>query len=396
MYDENISYEWGDNESEVTAKDLFGDDDDNSSTEEVETEETDENGEPENKKKKNEERFIENVTDLDWDDDGESDSSSETNYNEEESNEDANIEEGAFSDLLTHCKENSMPEIEDEQIKNCNSVEDLNEILQSIVEKRLDEETKAVRDAYRAHQDPNGINTIKNTISFLDNVTEEYLEDEDDQRAADLRKNIIIDYYMKKGSSRDEAEDEYNDIFTDGKEVERAKKFLPKVKDMYKSQLKSIQDDINKTLEEEKTKQEEEIKSFKKAILEEKTAFGELDINKETKNKIFDYATKPVHKDPKDPKKFYTELDWQIMQNPVEWKKLMALVGVITDGGKNLNNIAKVMANKEVKKEYKNIANKLKNGNFRNGSMKLVGEYDSQDRPKYDNRGRELVYGDRF
>lgn len=396
MYDENISYEWGDNESEVTAKDLFGDDDDNSSTEEVETEETDENGEPENKKKKNEERFIENVTDLDWDDDGESDSSSETNYNEEESNEDANIEEGAFSDLLTYCKENSMPEIEDEQIKNCNSVEDLNEILQSIVEKRLDEETKAVRDAYRAHQDPNGINTIKNTISFLDNVTEEYLEDEDDQRAADLRKNIIIDYYMKKGSSRDEAEDEYNDIFTDGKEVERAKKFLPKVKDMYKSQLKSIQDDINKTLEEEKTKQEEEIKSFKKAILEEKTAFGELDINKETKNKIFDYATKPVHKDPKDPKKFYTELDWQIMQNPVEWKKLMALVGVITDGGKNLNNIAKVMANKEVKKEYKNIANKLKNGNFRNGSMKLVGEYDSQDRPKYDNRGRELVYGDRF
>ena len=201
---------------------------------------------------------------------------------------------------------------------------------------------------------------------------------------------------MKKGSTKEEALEEYQEIYDAGKEIEKSKKLLPKVKDEYSKQYKSIQDNINRTIEEEKQKQEEEVKNFKKAILEEKTAFGDLDINKDTKNKIFEYATKPTHKDPKDPKKFYTELDWQIMQNPIEWKKMMALVGVITDNGKNLNNIAKVLANKEVKKEYKNIASKLKNGNFRSGNMKLVGEYDTQNRPKYDNRGRELVYCDRF
>ena len=116
-----------------------------------------------------------------------------------------------------------------------------------------------------------------------------------------------------------------------------------------------------------------------------------MEINKETKNKIFEYATKPTHKDPNNPKKFYSELDWQIIQNPFEWKKMMALVGVITDNGKNLNNIAKIMANKEVKKEYKNIANKLKNGSFGNsGNMKFLGEYEKS--PRYNKNGELLHY----
>ena len=397
MFENNVSYNWEDPNGEITAKDLFGDDDDNEVIEENQEAEDENEDEESKKKKKKEPTFIDNVSELDWDDDDENDEVDDSNQEDDSNNdEQSEDEEGAYSDLLKYLQDGAIPEITDEQIKSCNSGEDLSEIIQSVVEQRLDEETKAIRDAYRAHQDPNGLNTIKNTIAYLDNITDEYLEDEDDKGAAELRKNIIIDYYMKKGSTKEEALDEYSEIYDAGKEIEKAKKLLPKVKDEYSKQYKSIQDNINRTIEEEKQKQEEEIKNFKKAILEEKTAFGDLDINKETKNKIFDYATKPTHKDPKDPKKFYTELDWQIMQNPIEWKKMMALVGVITDNGKNLNNIAKVLANKEVKKEYKNIASKLKNGNFRSGSMKLVGEYDTNDRPKYDNRGRELVYGDRF
>lgn len=372
--DGNVSFDWDDDGNNgVSFADFI---DDNEKSKESKNEEKSEGVE----EKKDE--FFENA-----DDDSEDVSfkdfidDTSSKENEDEDDED-NV--GEFSDFLKYAKDTSFPEIEDEQIKNCNSIDDLNEVIQSVVEKRLDEETKAIRDALRAHQDPNGINTIKSTIQFLDNVTDEYLKDEDDTRAADLRHNIIIDYYMKKGSTRDEAEEEYKDIFTDGNEVEKAIKLLPKVKDLYKNQLKDIQNNINKTIEEEKIRQEEEIKNFKKAIIEEKTAFGDLDINKETKNKIFEYATKPAHKDPNDPKKFYTELDWQIMQNPIEWKKMMALVGVITDGGKNLNNIAKMMANKEVKKEYNNLANSLRNGNFKGGNMTLVGEYKRKSKHKSD------------
>lgn len=393
MYDNNVSYDWADApETELTANDFFDDDDSEESVKE--TRDFGDEEDPNNEKQKEETKFIDNVSELDWDDDDEGESNNPEDLSSDKNDEE--VEEGAYSDFLKYCKENSIPEIDDEQIKNCNTVDDLSEVIQSVVEKRLDEETKAIRDAYRAHQDPNGLSTVKNTIAYLNSVTEDDLENENDQGAANLRHNLIIDYYMKKGSTKEEAEEEYKDIYNDGKEIEKAKKILPKVIDLYKKQLSDIQNNINKTIEEEKKIQEEEIRNFKKAILEEKTAFGDLDINKETKNKIFDYATKPVHKDPNDPKKFYTELDWQIMQNPVEWKKMMALVGVITDGGKNLNNIAKMIANKEVKKEYKNIANKLKNGNFKGGNMKLTGEYLDNSRPKYDSRGRELVYGDRF
>lgn len=376
----NVAFEWGDEENDGVSFKDFLDDGISEKKKEKEEDEDDE------RKIDKDDEFFENddensnVSFKDFIDEG--DEPKEDEDEKEDTDEDS---EGEFSDFLKYCKENALPEIEDEQIKNCKSVDDLNEIIQSVVEKRLDEETKAARDAMRAHQDPNGINTIKNTINFLDNVTDDYLENEDDERAAELRKNIIIDYYMKKGSTKEEALEEYQEIYDAGKEVEKSKKLLPKVKDEYNKQLKSIQDNINKTLEEEKKAQEEEIANFKKAILEEKTAFGDLDINKETKNKIFDYATKPAHKDPKDPKKFYTELDWQIMQNPIEWKKMMALVGVITDGGKNLNNIAKVLANKEVKKEQKNIANSLRNGNFKGGNMNLAGEYKSK-------KGERLYY----
>ena len=388
MFNENgVSFDWGESPDnvELTGKDFFGEDDEEETASETQEENSESNEENEQGGYENETKFIDNVKEY-FDDDESEDSNEEVEESDESEGQDAD-----YSDFLTYLKENSIPEIEDEQIKNCKTADDLSEIIQSVVEKRLDDETKAIRDSQNAGVDYTELNTAKNNLDFL-NVRKDEIISAEGEEADAMRKNLLLYYFNIKGYDKDVAEAEVADIFEDGKEIDKLKRFLPEMVRFNEAKIKDFNRRIEENLENQKKQQEEELGKFKKEILEEKTAFGDLDINAETKKKIFEYATKPAHKDPNNPKQFYTELDWQIKQNPFEWKKLMALVGVITDGGKNLNNIAKMMANKEVKKEYKNIANSLKNGNFRNGSMKLTGEYDSKGRKKYNSKGQELVY----
>ena len=388
MFNENgVSFDWGESPDnvELTGKDFFGEDEEETTTSETQEEENSESNDEGEQGYVNETRFIDNV--KEYFDDDESDDSNE----EGEESDDSEGQDADYSDFLTYLKENSIPEIEDEQIKNCKTADDLSEIIQSVVEKRLDDETKAIRDSKNAGVDYTELNTAKNNLDFLNVRKDEILSAEGEEADA-MRRNLLLYYFNIKGYDKDVAEAEVEDIFTDGKEIEKLKRFLPEMVRFNEAKIKDFNRRMEENLENQKKQQEEELGRFKKEILEEKTAFGDLDINAETKKKIFEYATKPTHKDPDNPKQFYTELDWQIKQNPFEWKKLMALVGVITDGGKNLNNIAKMMANKEVKKEYKNIANSLKNGNFRNGNMKLTAEYDSKGRKKYNSKGQELIY----
>lgn len=393
MLNENgLSFEWGDeNEGVNSLADLLDDNDDAVETEKEEK--VPEKGEDEffegNELKGKEGSLRELLDDDSFEDDGNSNSDKEESENNERI---SNDNDSPYSDFLKYLQDGAMPEITDEQIKSCKDGDDLSEILQSVVEKRLDDETKAIRDSRNAGVDYTELNTAKGNLEFLNNRKEDILSAEGDEADA-MRKNLLMYYFNIKGYDQNVAEEEVNDIFTDGKEIDKLKRYLPEMIKFNENKIKEFNKKVEDNLENQKKQQEEELEKFKKEILDEKTAFGDLEINRETKNKIFEYATKPTHKDPNEPNKFYTELDWQIKQNPFEWKKLMALVGVITDGGKNLNNIAKVMANKEVKKEYKNITNKLKNGNFgaSGGNMRLVAEYD-MEKPKYNKNGERIYY----
>lgn len=393
MLNENeLSFEWGDeNETGGSLADFLNDDgEEEQETERKKEKESDDDDSKNNEFFERNEKKDQDVSLRDMLDDSDDNDESEDNDSDKTEETKANSD-SPYSDFLKYMQNGTMPEITDEQIANCQSPEDLSEIMQSVVEKRLDDETKAARDSKNAGIDYTELNVAKDNINYLNSLTDDIIAAEGDD-ADNMRRNLLMYYFNIKGYTKELAEEEVKDIFEDGKDVDKLKRYLPEMIKFNEGKIKDFNKKVEESLENKKKQQEEELSKFKKEILEEKTAFGDLDINESTKKKIFEYATKPTHKDPNNPKQFYTELDWQIMQNPFEWKKLMALVGVITDGGKNLNNIAKMMANKEVKKEYKKIANGLKNGNFGgNGNMKLTGEYD-MGKPKYNKNGERLYY----
>lgn len=57
-------------------------------------------------------------------------------------------------------------------------------------------------------------------------------------------------------------------------------------------------DDAKKEEEKELKRQEEQAKKLKTSIFEDKELFGEVNIDKNTRKRIYDNISKPVYKDP--------------------------------------------------------------------------------------------------
>ena len=71
----------------------------------------------------------------------------------------------------------------------------------------------------------------------------------------------------------------------------------------YDSLIKEAKDNENKLIRE----REAQTASLKKSILEEKELFGDLEVDKNTRQKIFDNIVKPVYKD-SETGQYYTAL----------------------------------------------------------------------------------------
>ena len=199
-----------------------------------------------------------NEEDNDIDDNEDFDKQS--NYSESES---------PFSDFLKYCKDNSIPEIDEEQIKNCKTVDDLSEIIQSVVEKRLDDETKAIRDSQIAGVDYSELNVAKNNIEYLKNKEEDILSAEGED-IDNIRKNLLMYYFNIKGYEQEIAEEEVQDIFDSGKEIEKLKRYLPEMVKFNENKIKSFNKNLEDRIENQKRilKDSEKKSSTRKLLLE--------------------------------------------------------------------------------------------------------------------------------
>jgi hypothetical protein len=121
--------------------------------------------------------------------------------------------------------------------------------------------------------------------------------------------------------------------------------------------------------EKERRKQAE---TLKKSILEDKQVFGELQLDKATRQKIFDNISKPVYRD-KETNELYTALQKYEMDNKVDFLKNVGLIFTLTDGFKNLDGLVKSKVRKEVKKGLRELEHTLNNTSRNSdGSYKFV------------------------
>lgn len=315
----------------------------------------------------------------------------------QEDKEDTNLKEDKgtspknnfYSSIAKALKEDGVfPDLDDETANNIKAPEDFADVIEKQIKARLDEKQQKIDAALSAGVEPSEIRRYENTLSYLNSLQDNAITDESDQGET-LRKQLIYQDFINRGYSKERAQREVQKSFNAGTDIDDAKEALSSNKEYFQSSydslIKEAQEEEKKELQERK----EQAEKLKKSILDDNKIFGEIQVDKATRQKVFDNISKPVYKDP-DTGELYTALQKYEMDNRTDFLKNVGLLYTLTDGFKNIDSLVKGKVNKEVKKGLRELEHTINNtSRTSDGNLKFVSGVDD-DPESFISKGWDL------
>lgn len=273
-----------------------------------------------------------------------------------------------YSSIAKACKDDDvLPELEELDVESCKSSDDFAELLNRVVDQRVDARTKRVEDALSAGLAPQQVNNFEKILNSFESITEEKLTAEGEE-GDNLRKQLMLLDYKNKGFSEERALRYIKQSFDAGTEIEDAKEALASNKKFYKEQYDGVIAEGQKVQKEQKEKVRKQSEALKKSILEDKNIFGEVEVDQKTRQKIYDNISKPKHKT--EDGTFLTELQKYQEEHHTDFLKYFGFFYTMTDGFTNFDSLIKGKVTKEVNKSLKELENRI-NSASRNSSGQL-------------------------
>lgn len=266
--------------------------------------------------------------------------------------------------------------LDDEAIDKVNDADSFAEAMDAEINARLDEETRRVKEALDADVPANSIRQWEAVISRLDAINEDTLSEETEQ-SSKLRQNLIYQDYINRGFSKERAAREVKRSVESGNDVEDAKEALESTKQFYQDQYDNAVAEGKKAVEAEKKKIREEAAKFRKTVLEKEKVFGDIDVDKATRQKAYDAMTRFVGKDEEGNP--VTIVQKYADENPAEFRAILGIMWAMTDGFSNLGKIVQRDINKKVRSNLKDIESRIMGSAPRGGSPKFVGGEDNSE-----------------
>ena len=294
-----------------------------------------------------------------------------------------------YSSIAKALKEEGIfPDLDDESYSKITEPEDFRNLVEQQIKAGLDERQKRIDEALNVGIEPTEIRKYENTLNFLDDIKEESITDESD-KGEKLRKDLIYQDFINRGYSKERALREVQKSFNAGTDIEDAKEALKSNKDFFEDKYNELVNEAKAEAEKDERDRKEQAAKLKSSILEDKNVFGDLSVDKSTRQKIYDNISKPVYKDP-ETGEYYTAIQKYEMENKVEFLKNLGLIFTLTDGFKNLDGLVKGKVNKEVKKGLRELENTLNNtARTSDGNLKFVSGVD-EDPESFIGKGWKL------
>lgn len=266
--------------------------------------------------------------------------------------------------------------LDEETVSKVKDAESFSEAFENEINARLDDVQRRVNDALNAGVEPNVISQYEKTISNLEGITDESIEAETPQ-GENLRKVIIKQDFLNRGFSAARAEKQVERIVASGTDIEDAKDALESVKDFFKTKYDEEIQKNKEAAKAEKERIEQEAKDFKKSMLEQNTLFGDIPIDRVTRQKAFDAMTKVVKTTNEGEQ--LTAVQLYADEHPVEFRSVLGLMYAMTDGFKNMGNILNKSVNKKVKTNLQNIEKAVFGNQHQGGSFRFAEGDDEEE-----------------
>lgn len=294
-----------------------------------------------------------------------------------------------YSSIASALKEDGIfQNLDDSKASEIKDAESFAQAIRDEVTAQLDERQKRIDEALNVGIEPSEINKYESTLSYLNSIKDENISDESEQ-GEQLRRRLIYNDFINRGYSKERAEREVKKSFDAGTDIEDAKESLKSNKEFFKNAYDSMINEAKKAEEDEVNERKKDAETLKKSILEEEKVFGDLQIDKTTRNKAFEAISKPVYKDP-ETGELYTALQKYEMENRIDFLKNVGLIFTLTDGFKNLDGLIKGKVKKEVRKGLRELETTINNtSRTSDGNLKFASGVDD-DPESYIGKGWNL------
>lgn len=294
-----------------------------------------------------------------------------------------------YSSIAKALKEEGIfPDLDDESYSKIKEPEDFRDLIEQQIKAGFDERQKRIDEALSAGVEPTEIKRYENTIYFLDSIKEDSISDESD-KGEKLRKDLIYQDFINRGYSKERATREVQKSLNAGTDIEDAKEALKSNMDFFKDKYDELVNEARTEAEQEEKERKEQAEKLKTSILNDKEVFGDLSVDKSTRQRIYDNISKPVYKDP-ETGEYYTAIQKYEMENRVDFLKNIGLVFTLTNGFKNLDGLVKGKVKKEVKKGLRELENTLNNtARTSDGSLRYASGVD-EDPESFIGKGWKL------
>ena len=294
-----------------------------------------------------------------------------------------------YSSIASALKEEGIfQNLDDSKASEIKDAESFAQAFRDEVTAQLDERQRRIDEALNAGIEPSEVQKYERTLNYLDSIKDENISDESEQ-GEQLRRQLIYNDFINRGYSKERAQREVKKSFDAGTDIEDAKESLKSNKEFFKSSYDSIVEEAKKEEEKEIEERKKDAETLKKNILEEEKVFGELQIDKATRQKVFDNVSKPVYKDP-ETGELFTALQKYEMDNRLDFLKNVGLIYTLTDGFKNLDGLIKGKVKKEVRKGLRELETTINNtARTSDGNLKFATGVD-EDPESYVGKGWHL------
>ena len=281
-----------------------------------------------------------------------------------------------YSSIAKALKEEGIfPDLDDEGLSKVKDPEDFRDLIDQQIKASLDERQKRIDEALNAGVEPTEIRKYENAINFLGSIKEENISDEGD-KGEKLRKDLIYQDFINRGYSKERAAREVQKSFNAGTDIDDAKEALESNIGFFRDKYDELVNDAKSETEQEERERKEQAEKLKSSILNDKEVFGDLSVDKSTRQKIYDNIAKPVYKDP-ETGEYFTAIQKYEMENRTDFLKNIGLLFTLTDGFKNLDGLVKGKVKKEVNKGLRELEYTLNNtARTSDGNLKFVSGVD--------------------
>lgn len=310
---------------------------------------------------------------------GESESvGSEDNKGEKEdttSNRDKTSPNNFYSSIANALVEDGiLQDLDNNKLSKVQSAEDFAELMSDYIKGQLDERQKRVSEALELGVEPSEIQKYEKYISVLNNVTEDNLTSENEE-GENLRKNLIYQDCLNKGFSKERALKMVDKSIKAGTDIEDAKEALQDSKDYFQKEYNSLLNEAKKEKEREQAELKKQADKLRTSILEEGKAFGDITLDKPTRQRVYDSIMKPIYTDPESGERL-TAIQKYELEHRTDFLKNVGLLFVLTDGFKSIDKLVTDKVKKETKKSLKNLEHTLKgyDNSYRGGSLSFAND----------------------